>query len=76
MGLHFIQWMKLMKQKIVMKMDETQQCKWDRELKVNDISEGYISHWCCCAYDMSKIVQNCVSILQITRIPTLQCTHA
>jgi hypothetical protein len=64
-----------------MKMDETQQCKWNREikghkLKVNDISEGYIPHGCCCAYDMSKIVQNCVSILQITRIPTLQCTHA
>lgn len=55
MGLNFIKWMKLIKQKIVMKMDETQQCQWNREikghkLKVNDISEG-----CCCAYYVSKL---------------------
>jgi hypothetical protein len=38
--------MKLIEQKIGMKMDETRQCKWNCEikghkLKVNDISEGY-----------------------------------
>lgn len=45
--------------KIVMKMDETQQCNWNCEikghkLKVNDISEGYHMD-VVCAYYVSKL---------------------
>ncbi len=57
--------------KIVMKMDETQQCKWNCEikghkLKVNDISEGYhmapIGHPIIVSHHFLALYELCQSI--------------